>query len=94
MARSISALYGVYLLDRGEWTQISEHKHLDLAMERAQDAHAVLGLRVRIKSSAGIVMLELEARPTLPGLCLHSTSITDPTPRFFAGNGSFARNDD
>jgi len=74
----MNALYGVYLLDRDEWVQISEHKHLDLAIERAQDAHAVLKTRVRIKSSSGIVMLELEASPVFRDLCLHPATQSHP----------------
>lgn len=65
MVMSAFPTYGVFILDRDEWVQVSEHWGLQLAEERARETHAVLGTRVRVRSSNGIVHIEIAEQHAL-----------------------------
>jgi len=54
--------YGVFMWDRGEWCQISEHRQISIAATRAYEAHELMGTRVRIHSNDGTVHLEIRER--------------------------------
>jgi len=66
MSRHDAPSYGVYILDLEEWRQVSEHWRLPYAVERARETHELLGIRVRIRSREGIVMMELQERSPSP----------------------------
>jgi len=60
MSRHGGTTYGVFVLEREEWHQISEHWQLPHAVERARETHEILGVRTRVRSSVGIVIMELQ----------------------------------
>jgi hypothetical protein len=53
----------VFILDDGDWRQVSAHGCYAAAASHARDAHDLLGSRVRLHSREGAVVLELSERP-------------------------------
>lgn len=62
MSQYDTITYGVFILDVEEWRQVSEHKLLPQAIERACESHDLLGAQIQVRSSLGILLLEIPSR--------------------------------
>lgn len=62
MSRSNSITYGVFIRDHDEWRQVSEHWLLPQAIDRACESHEILGAQIRVRSSTGVILMELAQR--------------------------------